>query len=264
MNYALIGSGHVAWYLADALTRAGHTCSGLWARNAQAAAVLAAAYNLPRYAALQDVLDGMDACIIAVPDAAIGAVAAQLRLPNTVLLHCAGAVPLSVLTPHAANTGVLWPLYSIRREELPLHKAFTVVYEGSTTRALHTARQLAESLSNAPLELPYEQRRWMHLAAVLGNNFINHLLMLVATICKEQRLPLPAIQPLLAQTFTRLERNGSNGLLQTGPALRGDTQTMQTHEAMLAQSPAAQALYRAISESIRELRSDELGMRGEG
>ncbi len=249
MTYALIGTGNMAWLIASRMTAAGHTCIGLWGRDTNKAQELCDAFYLPRFDSLSAINDGPDACIIAVSDSAIADVARSLSLRHTTLLHTGGSVPMSVLETVSAHSGVVWPVYSIRKAALPTHRAFPALIEGNSRTAWEVARGVAKAICDTSYDADSAQREHLHLAAVLSNNFVNHLLGIAADMSAAQGLPVSLLQPLIEQTVANLRTTHPTDT-QTGPARRGDAVTMQHHEQMLAAHPEWQELYKAISASI--------------
>lgn len=249
MTYALIGTGNMAWLIASRMTGSGHTCVGAWGRNQSALTELCEAFYLPRLSSLAQQNDGPDAVILAVSDASIAEVVKPLSLRHSTLIHTSGAVPIDVLNTRSAHTGVVWPVYSIRKNALPAHRAFPALIEGSTRTALGTVREVAKAICDTAYEASSGERAWLHLAAVMGNNFVNHLLSIVTEISARQGAPITLLQPLIEQTVANL-RTQDPSQTQTGPARRGDTATLQQHMAMLAERPEWQALYEAMSASI--------------
>jgi predicted short-subunit dehydrogenase-like oxidoreductase (DUF2520 family) len=159
---------------------------------------------------------------------------------------------MSILEGRSLSVGVVWPVYSIRKESLPAHRGFAAVIEGNSKAAWEAVRGVAKALCDLNYEASSEQRAWLHLAAVMGNNFVNHLLGIAASISAGQGTPIGVLQPLFEQTVNSL-RTQSPFETQTGPARRGDAATMQHHLDMLAAHPEWQALYRALSASIMKL-----------
>lgn len=252
MTYALIGSGNVAWLIASRMLSAGHNCVGVWGRNYAATEALCQAYYLPRLASLRDLADGPDAVILAVNDGAIGEVADSLSLRHSTLIHTSGAVSMQVLDGRSLNRGVVWPVYSIRKTSLPEHRYFTALIEANNVDALETVRAVAKAICDTAYEASSEQRQSLHLAAVMGNNFVNHLLGIATEISKTQQVPISILQPLIEQTITNL-RTKDPYETQTGPAKRGDTVTMQRHMEMLSTHLEWQEVYKALSASIMSL-----------
>jgi predicted short-subunit dehydrogenase-like oxidoreductase (DUF2520 family) len=249
MTYALIGTGNMAWFIASRMLGAGHTCVGVWGRNSAAAQSLCDEYYLPRITTLSQLNDGPDAIIMAVSDSAIAEVAKTLQFRHSTLIHTGGSVPMNVLDGRSLHTGVVWPVYSIRKASLPSHRGFSAIIEGNSRTAWETVRAVSKAICDGSYEASSEQRAQLHLAAVIGNNFVNHLLGIAADISAQQGTPISVLQPLIEQTINDL-RTQHPTLTQTGPAKRGDTATMELHLNMLAAQPCWQELYRAVSASI--------------
>jgi len=52
----------------------------------------------------------------------------QVAVTNAVLMHTAGSVSMSVLKGSANNYGVIWPVYSIIKADLPLHRQIPIAW----------------------------------------------------------------------------------------------------------------------------------------
>jgi predicted short-subunit dehydrogenase-like oxidoreductase (DUF2520 family) len=249
MNYTLIGSGNMATFVAARMQAAGHTCVGAWSRNRQSLDSLCVDYGLPQLTSFEELHDGPDALILAVSDSSIAGIARELQLRTTTLIHMAGSVALNAIALSSPHTAVAWPVYSIRKAALPQHRSFPVVIEGSTPHALSVAREFGKALCDTVYETGPDERRWLHLSAVMGNNFVNHLLGVTTDLCSAHQLPVSLLQPLIEQTVASI-RTQQPAAIQTGPARRHDLGTMEIHESMLEDHPDWQALYRAISAAI--------------
>jgi predicted short-subunit dehydrogenase-like oxidoreductase (DUF2520 family) len=247
MNYYLVGSGNMAWFLMARMQGSGHSCSGIMGRNKAAVAELAREYNVP---VLQSLNDGADACLMAVSDSSIGEVAKKMSFKSTVLIHHSGSIGMNALAIGASRTGVVWPVYSILKKDLPTHRQFPVLWETNHKAANAIVADVCNALTAIQYEATSEQRQWMHLSAVLGNNFTNYLLGMCADICKDQQLPFNLLQPILQQTIDRVNIYNPKEV-QTGPARRDDLVTQEKHLAMMSENPHWQAVYAALSAAIK-------------
>lgn len=252
MTFDIIGTGNTAWFIGTRLVAAGHTCTGVYGRNNERAALLAEALGTQVYTQLAAITDTADCCIIAISDHAIPEIVQQLSFTKTVLFHTAGAVNIDVLGTSAKHTGVLWPVYSILKTDIPQHRNIPLVWEGNTPEARNLLQSVAGSISDIQYELDSEKRKWLHLTAVLGNNFTNHLFSICEQLCNAQQVPFNILYPIIAQTADRILTQ-SPVALQTGPARRNDAGTMQKQLAMLAENPYWQDVYRALSASIENM-----------
>lgn len=251
MTFYIIGTGNTAWFMATRLTDAGFTCKGVWGRDKVKAEKLAGHINSNILKELQEITDDADACIIAVSDTAIADVASRLKITNTVLIHTAGSVQIDVLG-HASHKGVIWPIYSIVKDNLPEHRAIPLVVETSDNHASEIANKLASAISDSVFPATWQQRQWLHLTAVLSNNFTNHLMAISEQICQQEQIPFDLLRPIIRQTAERIS-TASPYNLQTGPARRGDTKTIEQHSDMLRSNPEWQRLYEAITTSIDKM-----------
>lgn len=248
MKFSVIGTGNTAWYFATALHQAGHTCTGIYGRNATAAGILAQAVNGGVYDTVTDIEES-DCCIIAISDSAVAEVAEKLAFKTTTLLHTAGSLPMELLAQSAVHYGVLWPIYSIVKTNLPGHRNVPMVWESSDEYAADHIITLSKSISDNTTNLTGTQRLNLHMAAVLGNNFTNHLFAICEQICKAQGISFDTLYPIIQQTAERIKEHSPKDL-QTGPAKRGDISVMKKHVDLLSAKPEWQEVYKALSQSI--------------
>lgn len=250
MTFTIIGNGNMAWFIGTRLVTGGLECRGVYSRNEAAAKELATALACVEYGTIDHINDRLaDVCFLTVSDSAISSVAATLRFHRTVLVHTAGAVNLDAVKIAAPDRAVLWPVYSILKNSLPDHRNIPCAYEASSENAKKCVLAVAHAITDVLFEAQYEQRRWLHLGAVIGNNFTNHLLAICDQICKENDLPFSALLPIIGQTFERVNY-AAPASVQTGPAVRRDTDTINEQLAMLAKHTEWQNVYKAITESI--------------
>jgi predicted short-subunit dehydrogenase-like oxidoreductase (DUF2520 family) len=252
MTYTLIGTGNMACFLASRLFGKDFECKGVYGRTASDAKALADKLETEVITDLASIPDTYDCCIVAVSDNAVEEIASKLDFKNTVLIHTAGSVSLRHI--NAPDKAVLWFIYSLLKDALPSHRAIPAVIEASTPRALETVQAIAMEISDLVHEANAQQREWLHLTAVLGNNFTNHLVAICEQACQEQQLPFALLKPILQQTFTRIETASAIDV-QTGPARRGDEKTIARHLDILSAHPYWQQLYRAASASIEDMYS---------
>jgi hypothetical protein len=88
------------------------------------------------------------------------------------------------------------------------------------------------------------------LAAVLVNNFTNHLFAEAASICSQNYLPFELLNPLIQETVNKLE-DLSPKAAQTGPAVRHDQKTIEKHLTLI-QERSLQEIYKAVTLAIQK------------
>jgi predicted short-subunit dehydrogenase-like oxidoreductase (DUF2520 family) len=147
------------------------------------------------------------------------------------------------------NTAVFYPLQSFTKERNLIFFEVPVFIEASDSNTLQQILNLADSISNNVKHLDSEKRLYLHLAAVMANNFTNHLLGQAEKVMDMKELPLAWLKPLVEETVKKaFELGPANS--QTGPATRNDEPTIQKHTQMLESNPELKKLYSIISQDI--------------
>jgi predicted short-subunit dehydrogenase-like oxidoreductase (DUF2520 family) len=157
-------------------------------------------------------------------------------------------MPAQVLQEASENYGVLYPLQSMRKEikQLPAIPFLTDANNTATKKILnHFAKQLSPQVQQAG----DEQRLKFHLNAIFVSNFSNHLYALSEKFCAEEKLDFSLLKPLIKETASRMELY-SAAQMQTGPAMRGDTNTLEKHFQLLKNNSSLEKIYRIMTDSI--------------
>jgi len=240
----------VATHLARHLHAGGHRIGWVWSRNLKKAEALALETGGRATGDLEEVGTGSDFYLLAVPDSAIVPVATKFKGAPGIWMHTAGAVPLSNLAPLFERSGVLYPLQTLTRERNLSLSATPVLTEGSDPHTATEIHRLASSISTRVTEADSDQRLVIHLAAVFANNFTNHMVAVAREILADRGLDQTLLDPLLDETWAKFRAMGARQA-QTGPALRGDRETMEKHLELLKVEPGWQKIYTFISQNIR-------------
>lgn len=257
MNFSIIGTGNMAHFLIVQLQAAGHQCVGLWGRNAHAAQQMSVSFAVPLLKNLHAIPDETaHVCFLAINDGAIPTLMEGIYLQKSILVHCSGASPLQLLENHAAHRAVFWPIYSILKTSISANKEIPIALESNDPTTEESILALAQSISKQVFVAQAIQRQQLHLAAVLVNNFSNHLMSIAQALCIEADVPFNTLHPIMAQTFLRAQEENPQ-TCQTGPAIRGDEATQAQHLSLLEQHPLWADIYKSLSTSIRKMyRSD--------
>jgi len=253
MDIVMIGSGNVAAVLGRKFVAAGHKIIQVIGRNATAASQLAYEWDTESANYMSLITRRAEVYLIAVTDNVIAEVIADLKLPGKVVAHTAGSVSKDVLKTVTDHYGVFYPLQSIRKDigDLP---DIPVYFEASDEKAESVLKKLAASISlKTPVVAGSEERLKLHVAAVIVNNFTNHLFAVAEQFCREEKLDFRQLLPLIEETVRRL-KTSSPADTQTGPAVRNDEQTLQKHLQILKNHPHLLHLYKIMTESIRQMK----------
>jgi len=243
----LIGTGRMAHQLGQALIKANVPLVGVVGRNAQERAALGRLLDRPAFA-LDRPWPQAGLVLIAVSDDAIAEVAAGMPESGAVVAHTAGAMGLDVLAPHA-HRGVLWPIQSLGHGAPADLGEVPVLVDAGDEHARRTVLAVARSLSDNVRELPHAQRERVHLAAVLAGNFPVFLAGEADRLLRGMRLPPDLLRPLWKATAAKVAAIGPDKAL-TGPARRGDTETIRRHLDLLAPDPDLRRAYALLSELV--------------
>lgn len=252
MNIVLIGAGNTATVLGKKLKQARHQILQVYGRNEKQVQRLANELDAP-FATRPDTLtQNADLYLIAVSDNAVEEVARLLPLTGQRVAHTAASVSLNVLKGKASEYGVFYPLQSMRKE-LPTPPDFTVLVDAGDAGTLQRLQGLAATVAGRVIVADDDARLKMHLAAVMVNNFTNHLLALVEDYCSDERLDFHSLLPLIKETVLRLDEISPFNA-QTGPAARHDSTTIAKHLSLLEKKPELKKIYTLFTQSIQESR----------
>jgi predicted short-subunit dehydrogenase-like oxidoreductase (DUF2520 family) len=206
----IIGPGRAGRSLAHALADVGWTVLPLLGRGDDPS----------------DAAAGADAVVLAVPDDAIAGVAAAVRpVSSTAVAHLAGSLGVDVLAPHRRRAA-LHPLVALPDPETGARRlrsgiAFAVAGDP-------VAASIATALGGTVVDLPDGARAAYHAAASVAANHVVALLGQVERIARAAGVPFEAFLPLARAAVDDAGRLGPRRAL-TGPAARGDWQTLARH-----------------------------------
>jgi predicted short-subunit dehydrogenase-like oxidoreductase (DUF2520 family) len=249
---AILGAGNVAWHLAPALENAGHTITEIYSRDIKSAEKLT---NQVYVAEAKDDLDFSESeaqiFILAVSDDAISELANEVILPDeSILVHTSGTVPLSILGYSSASyTGIFYPLQSFTKSREIAFEEVPFLLEADDAGILQKLKKMAKSLSPLVYTVKSNDRMAVHVAAVFASNFTNHLLRIAEEIMHRQGLDYEMLKPLVIESIGKSLEIGAKKA-QTGPAIRGDMETLEAHYRFLNYNETFSQIYQLISQDI--------------
>ena len=248
----LLGAGNVATHLAQALhglsTSLGRCrITEIYSPSGVSASSLAStlAGEVRSTSQLTELSQDADWYIFAVRDDALPSLWQALAgRTSGIWLHTSGSTPLEAMAEYHQQVGVLYPLQTFSKAKAIDFSTIPLYIEAGEGETLSHLSQLAESLSHEVHEASSAQRAILHVAAVFACNFSNHLVALAEELLSSHDLPL------LSETLEKLYSLPASEA-QTGPAVRGDHQTLERHLSLLQGRPELESLYRLLSEQIQ-------------
>jgi len=235
-SLAVIGPGRVGRSIATGAERA-HIATRIAGRDGTVEACL-----------------GSGVALLCVPDAEIVAaceIVATAVPPVRFVGHTSGATSLDALT--AARTAgaevfSLHPLQTIPDGDANLTGAPCAV-AGSSADAVALAWELATRIGMHPVEVPETHRVIYHAAAVMASNLLVALEESASELLDRAGIDAPSrelLAPLVLRTAANWAERGSEAL--TGPAARGDAETIERHlEALRETASDLLPVYEALT-----------------
>lgn len=269
MNVVFIGSGNVAVSLSFALYRAGHTITQVWSRSKHAANQMletlhanGCSNTITAICQWEDMRADADLYVVAVTDEAVAMVAqalatvwqanASLPARKRICVHTACTLPYQVLEPLQpfAQIGVLYPFQTFTKSRMIDVSNVPFFIEGDNDSTTTVLKQLAAELSTIVYQSDLQMRMYLHLAGVMAGNFTNCLYAMAKDILNQANLPFELLFPIIDETAQKVHTISPRSA-QTGPAVRGDQQTINKHLEII-NSNELRDLYALFTRNIQE------------
>jgi predicted short-subunit dehydrogenase-like oxidoreductase (DUF2520 family) len=182
-----------------------------------------------------------------VRDQEVRAVVEQLPV-ETPIAYTSGSILLSELsTTH--RVGVFYPLQSFAGITDDNVKRIPILIEARDEEMSSFLRDFALQHFHTVQAMSSEDRAKLHIAAVMVNNFVNHLYTLAYDWTAANQLDFDLLLPLIHETVEKILKHPP-AAVQTGPAKRGDFQVVKRHLDQL--DGRTKELYGLFSKSISE------------
>jgi len=265
-RFSIVGAGRLGTALGAALARRGWLAEAIVDRDARAAResrrIIGRGRASTSYAGAAE---AGGAVIIAVPDDAIGRVAAALARSGGAwagrpVFHTSGLVPSGALGPLArrgAWAASLHPAQSFPRRDAPasVFKGITWGIEGGPA-AVEAAGEIVRALRGHVLLLSEKDKPLYHAACTLASNAFVALEWTAAGILQQagvtEDAAFAALLPLVQGTLQNVKSLGLEKAL-TGPVVRGDSATVRKHLEALGSDPGAREIYAAAGRLVLRL-----------
>ncbi|WP_221389855.1 Rossmann-like and DUF2520 domain-containing protein [Dyadobacter sp. NIV53] len=261
MKISFVGSGNVAWHLAQALEEAGHWICEVYSRNIENAGKLASElYDTNVQADLNFSESEAEVIIMAISDDALDQVIQQIVFPEkTIVVHTSGTKSLAefqrlieIYSDVYVHAGIFYPLQTFTKGYPMDYKELPLCIESKSELIEDKLIKLARSISDNVTRMDSDERFILHVAAVFANNFTNHLLGVSHDILSRENLNFDLLRPIIQTTIDKAFQSDDPASGQTGPARRGDWATTNRHLEYLQEINLEWVdIYRLMTEKIR-------------
>ena len=255
MKIVFIGSGNVAFHLSQGLQQAGADILLVYSRKLKNAKYLAKLLNCPASNNLEKISSDADLYIIAVHDDAIGSVAEKLSTTignQKQVVHTSGSIPSTVLKPWFKKYGIFYPLQTFSKNKSANLSEVPFCIHSSRKDFREKLFRLAKTVSQKVFYINDQERSRLHVAAVMVNNFTNHLYHMAYRLVEKEGLSFETLIPLIQETAGKV-KSGDPYDMQTGPARRGDRAVIKKHLVYLEAHPEMKEIYSLMTQSILKI-----------
>jgi len=248
----LIGSGNVATHLAIALYKNGFVIQNIFSRKYHRAKSLAEKVNAEPTTSYKNIKGDSDIYIIAVRDDAIESVVLELKnnLPSSsFVVHTSGVKSSKVIAEHFSRFGICYPLQSFSKEkEIDFANAPFCLF-ANQKKDLKFLCTMIKKIGAPTYEVNDRERAKLHVAAVFANNFTNLMYTIAYDIAERENIDFNILKPLILETAQKVQQHRPEEM-QTGPAIRKDSATIQKHATILQKYPRYKEIYNILTQEL--------------
>jgi predicted short-subunit dehydrogenase-like oxidoreductase (DUF2520 family) len=253
ITVVIIGSGNIAQAIIKACQNTDIDIVGIYSRNHEKLVEIAKQNNINYFENTSHIPTNADLYLLCVNDDAIENVSNNLVVNGGLVVHFSGLKSINEITKHK-NKAVFWPIESINKNTFVTFKDTPICIEANSEINLTIIESFAKSVSNNVININSSNRQYLHLAATITNNFSNHLINLAKNELENQHLNYNLLKNLLSKSINNAFLFDPN-TIQTGPAVRNDTNTMNDHLSLI-KNDNLKSLYKLFSKSIFEVKEN--------
>ena len=196
---------------------------------------------------ISEAAQGVDLVLLTVPDHSVAHTASCIRRNDSaVITHVAGSLTLTPIDGHKRRASC-HPLLSLPNPSIGGTRLLDEAWFAVAGDPI--AVEIVQAFGGRSFQVPDEKRVLYHATACVAANHLVVLLAQVQRLCEIVDLPFEAFEDLIQGTLDSVIEIGPKGSL-TGPAVRGDFATIQSHLDALPESETN--LYRSLTEAAQE------------
>lgn len=236
----IIGGGRLGEALAKELIRKEVPLMGITCKHFERAKKVARSLGVSSYDSNMELAQESDVLFVTTPDGVIRSVFQEMAEAtlgkNLIVIHCSGAFSaFDMPEVVGVQRGSFHPLQTFAGQEVSF-QGLAVAMDGEG-EAFEYLQYLGELLQVVPLWVPAEERSLYHGAACMISNYTVTLLGVAADLfgrwTSSPEMARQVMGPLVQASVENFQNQGALNAL-TGPIIRGDTETITKHLAVLA------------------------------
>ena len=194
-------------------------------------------------------LSESDIYVICVNDDSIAEVSDKILSEGKLVVHTSGSTPYNVMNKKNRR-GVFYPLQTFSKSQELNYSEIPICIEAENVDDLNNLKNLSKLIGCKYYEINLEERKTLHLAAIISNNFTNFLFGLSKELADSKNLDFNILKPLIRETVNKIHKLDPINA-QTGPARRNDKNIIKMHLEMLDDKNTI-SLYKTISDMIKD------------
>ncbi|MGB9812018.1 MAG: Rossmann-like and DUF2520 domain-containing protein [Thermovenabulum sp.] len=239
MKIGFIGASRAGISLSLYFIQKGLNVEGFFNRTYENALKAARLTNTTAYKTLSDIIKNTDVIILSVADSAIEEVAKNLPqnlIKEKCIGHLSGALSSDAIKTNCKGKFSLHPIQTLIGHPTDVDKLNAAIfsYEGDE-EGEKCAKRILDIMKNKYIRLKKEEKVQYHLAATLASNYLIGLLNFSYNLYKKIGFEDDVISQIIKSlSFASIEnflKDRLNSL--TGPASRGDIETLKKHYQVL-------------------------------
>ncbi len=252
LKVVVIGSGKLAYQLFPALQKTGLVdFIQVISPRHHTASDLAIKLNCEVICSLDGINEKADLVFLATPDSEIGNVSNELKNYNGTLVHCSGSMSLDEIQHD--KRAVFYPLQTFTKDKKVDFEQVPICIESNSESLTESLENLANGISQKVYKIDSEQRKYIHIAAVYACNFSNLMYQYSENILNSKGIDSSILHNLINETAGKLKYMSAKEA-QTGPAIRRDTKSLDTHKQILTEFPENyNEVYELLTAQIQKL-----------
>lgn len=252
MKIAIIGFGKLGYHLSKVFVEGGFEITFIYNRSSFQYPEFITHHKIPVIHDLSITGEAdVDLCLLAISDDHISEVSDNLPQnlhEKAIIAHTSGIHGPEVLNEKIQKKAVFYPLNSFSPDADINWKETPIFITGSQDEESALVA-LANRISEKVYAVDTRQKQVIHTTAVFVNNFPNALFRMAVRILRDHDMDLEPLQPLIKTTFEKIRAMPPEES-QTGPAIRGDMETIEKHLQLLDSYPFEKQVYQLLSHYI--------------